>query len=105
MNLHLLILLFSINCSVLFAANSCKCECCSTDNCQPRFMGLHQLLYCSETTTCKRENCIDWHGSQCPLIGNPGQTRAVCVSQARTFYSLEYFSILINLIWPFLFKQ
>lgn len=82
--------------------NNCRCECCTTDNCNPSVVGIHSLWYCSETSTCKHGNCIDWHPSQCPPQGLPGRIRSICVVNNSSILSTSFCSILtMNLILIF----
>jgi len=78
--------------------NDCRCECCTSENCNPSVVGIHILWYCSETTTCKHTDCIAWHYDQCPLPGTFGQIRAICVSKAERICPTLFMIIGINLI-------
>jgi hypothetical protein len=80
------------------AGTDCRCECCTSDNCRPTIVGIHSLWYCSEASTCKQANCIDWHYTQCPPQGLPGQTRAICISNAERILPISFVIIGINLI-------
>ncbi len=79
-------------------ASDCRCECCTTENCQPKLVGVHSVWYCSEATTCKHANCVDWHYELCPPQGVYGQTRAICVSNAERILPILFLIIGIHLI-------
>lgn len=85
--------------------NDCRCECCTSENCSPTVIGIHSLWYCSEASTCKQANCIDWHSTQCPPQGIPGQTRAICISNAHYILPSFLMIISINLILFFVIKE
>jgi len=98
-----IILLFSL--IIIFAnlqrttSDDCKCECCTSENCRPTEIGIHNLWFCSETTTCKQTSCMTWHPDQCPAQGTSGQTRAICVSTSNSIRVLPrlFMIIVINL--------
>ncbi|UJR36169.1 hypothetical protein I4U23_028903 [Adineta vaga] len=77
----------------------CKCECCTTQYCNPTLIGTHSLWFCSETTSCTKNDCINWHPTLCPRDNVSGQTRAVCASNAhRTLSTLCIILSMFSLI-------
>jgi hypothetical protein len=100
--LCLLIIFANLPCTT---ADYCRCECCTSNGCNPKSVGTHTLgnAFCSELFNCKQDDCFGWHPFECPPdISAPGQTRAVCVSYSErllpTFILIIGMNLLIQLI-------
>ncbi|CAF1042412.1 unnamed protein product [Adineta steineri] len=80
----------------------CRCECCTSQNCNPTLIGTHNLWFCSETTSCTKSECINWHPASCPREDASGQTRAICVSNAerRLPMILSLFACFFKVFFP-----
>ncbi len=64
-------------------AYDCRCECCTSNNCNPVPIGSHDLWFCSEPTSCSRTDCVNWYPGRCPPEDGSGQTRAICVTNGE----------------------
>ncbi|CAF1513439.1 unnamed protein product [Adineta ricciae] len=92
----IVLLVFLVNFELIMGNVDCNCQCCTTQNCNPVFVGSRSLWFCSEPTTCTKNDCNTWYPSLCPKEGVTGQTRAVCNSNAQQTVSTAsmIFSIL-----------
>jgi hypothetical protein len=81
-------------------ANYCRCECCTSDGCNPTFVGTHTLgnAFCSELLNCRQEDCFGWYPFQCPPKTAYGQTRGVCISYSERLLPTLILIIGMNLL-------
>lgn len=56
----------------------CRCECCTSENCEPSLIGSRPLWFCSEVTTCTKIQCADWYPDRCPDRSGVGRIRTIC---------------------------
>ncbi len=76
----------------------CRCECCTSNGCNPTLVDTHPLESCSASFNCRPIDCFQWHTTKCPPISSPGQTRPFCISNSERLLPTLFLIIGMNLI-------